>query len=652
MLTRGNLLRVLHATKKGLSKRAFSQAIVMNGIKNNNLFKQFNIHSTINYNNFSTNLFTRQQQDNNISNEEQLQQDAQLGSSIFQFIESIKNDLPLQQFQDMDKLLQALIFQSHHIYRNSNDLQQWKPVFYEMIQILFNNHQMFSNITPDVLSQVQNEIDLFKDSILNSFDKYINLNSSNKEIKIVGNYCKILTNDILVKLLPNIKFNQQLAMKHLDSTIQEMKNFLESDSLPKSMKVSILSRLSLSYLQKQNIDEALHYANEGIEIYPEFTPSYITRASIYTQMGETEKALKDCDTMLSYDPAEIDAYYCKANTYLRIQNLSKALESLDQLISIHPNHPSALAKRSGIHFGLKQYDRAIMDLERAANLNENNTQGIFTEVLYTFDSSADKYAEHLIIALFNKVTGNIVETMKSLDEAIKVDATQPTAYHQKGIINFNMLGNTEDALIEFDKAIQHKDKATSELFLGTLFQDKGLTKLNVFVSRFKNGPPETIPTLDSEPELKEAFDCLQEAVNYLPKSFQLKALTSIGSIYVIMDENDAAVEEFNKAIDSSKEINEALMTKEYKYELAAVYFNRGHVEHTKLKKFDEAIQDYTKAIQLYPANPLFYHFRSLVYIIKGEDEKAKKDTDMEQKITKLQQQRLEQYNKMKQQNPQ
>ncbi|KAL9654548.1 hypothetical protein ABK040_006613 [Willaertia magna] len=120
-----------------------------------------------------------------------------------------------------------------------------------MIQILFNNHQMFSNITPDVLSQVQNEIDLFKDSILNSFDKYINLNSSNKEIKI------------------------------------------------------------LNYLQKQNIDEALHYANEGIEIYPEFTLSYITRASIYTQMGEIEKALKDCDTMLSYDPAEIDAFNFK-----------------------------------------------------------------------------------------------------------------------------------------------------------------------------------------------------------------------------------------------------------------------------------------------------------------------------------------------------
>ncbi|KAL9654739.1 hypothetical protein ABK040_008536 [Willaertia magna] len=413
-----------------------------------------------------------------------------------------------------------------------------------MIQILFNNHQMFSNITPNVLSQVQNEIDLFKDSILNSFDKYINLNSSNKEIKIVGNYCKILTNDILVKLLPNIKFNQQLAMKHLDSTIQEMKNFLESDSLPKSMKVSILSRLSLSYLQKQNIDEALHYANEGIEIYPEFTPSYITRASIYTQMGETEKALKDCDTMLSYDPAEIDAFNFKNQSTTNTTGITDVSEKLKSLLN--DKWCDCLSKFDASNVSndnLQKLYKLAFSKFKPSNMNDTHILGMYDCELNKVTQNVDNRTENLNNQVHNNNNMNTLLNQDSDNNRIRVfsDNKVEVILVTKEVKKINDKKSTikffpkSVKVFDFSPSID-TDRVKALLKFIKLFKKvKSNDDNNYFIVFAGSGKWFTTELLQKEkvgqPVLDDFLVIMKSLFKYNPRQFVDKADQSVAFIY-------------------------------------------------------------------------------------------------------------------------
>ena len=58
--------------------------------------------------------------------------------------------------------------------------------------------------------------------------------------------------------------------------------------------------------------------------------------------------------------------------------------------------------------------------------------------------------------------------------------------------------------------------------------------------------------------------------------------------------------------------------------LAITSFNQG-VENSKLKQFDKAIADYTKAIELDPKSAIAYTARGLAYLKVGKQKEAEAD---------------------------
>ena len=130
-----------------------------------------------NIKNFSTQLNVRNQQ------QEQPLDESALSQHIFQFIQQQSANLPLQNFADLDKLLQTLIFQGHLIFR-AQTMEEWKPVYYEILNILSSNSTIFADIDQTQLSQVEKDVNEFADAIISTFEKYAT--SGGLENKVVG----------------------------------------------------------------------------------------------------------------------------------------------------------------------------------------------------------------------------------------------------------------------------------------------------------------------------------------------------------------------------------------------------------------------------------------------------------------------------------
>jgi tetratricopeptide (TPR) repeat protein len=96
---------------------------------------------------------------------------------------------------------------------------------------------------------------------------------------------------------------------------------------------------------------------------------------------------------------------------------------------------------------------------------------------------------------------------------------------------------------------------------------------------------------------------------------QIQSITymGIGTMACENGKNDEAIKDFTKAIELNPE-------------LADAYSNRGSA-YAEISKFEEAIKDYTKAIGLNPGLAAAYLNRSTVYRKTGRGELAEKDEE-------------------------
>lgn len=645
-------------------------------------------------------------------NTEQHQNQTTLSHNLYQFIQNHKDQLPIDSFKDIDAMIQMVLFQAHLIFRHSHNVQKWSQVYYELVGILHTNARIFSQISnPSQLTDdVTKDIENFKNTLFKICDLYANsedqaqsakkfevspqteeeynLPASDIEREMVGKFASLLIQDIIVSSLPTVTLNGQTEAE-VDNLLNMIENqFLTKysinntqdtqSSLPKSLATVVMMRKAMALLRKQNYNESLDACEKAISIEENFAPSYIHRANIELYQEKFDDAVKDCDTGLKLEPNNADAHMVKALSYIKQEKYEDALNELNNVLQLAPGHVSAISRRSGVHFALGNVSQAILDIEQACTLQQQyypgggamlqqSLQQVFGEMLYSFDSTKDAAIERLIIALFNKVTGNTSESLSYLNEAIEKlaerdassqdnDDIEPVLYHQRGTLLFNLESNTRDAIDSMEKSLEKRQLLRSKYYLGLVLRDHGMALLNSFVSRYRSEPPERIPSFDTEPELEYSYNSLLESLQFLPVESHLKSLSSIGSIYVITDENDKAVDCFTQSIKSitdsygTQDPNETPIYERNQHlrsELAAAYFNRGHVLHTKKTSLDEALEDYNEAIRLNSSNPLFYQYRSTLYKAQGEDEKARQDEEHYQNLTQRQQQRMQQYEELR-----
>ncbi|MCB9196092.1 MAG: tetratricopeptide repeat protein, partial [Flavobacteriales bacterium] len=127
--------------------------------------------------------------------------------------------------------------------------------------------------------------------------------------------------------------------------------------------------------------------------------AYLGRASVYKELGEEEKYLKDIDAVLTIDP----------------KNLSALNEKTSYLIS------------------KSKYDEALTLIKNIQKLDKNNIQAYFNQ------------------GLAQKGKGLYADAIKSFDMVLDLDFTIYDAYYQRGVCH-SKLGNVDEACMNFELA--------------------------------------------------------------------------------------------------------------------------------------------------------------------------------------------------------
>jgi tetratricopeptide (TPR) repeat protein len=139
-------------------------------------------------------------------------------------------------------------------------------------------------------------------------------------------------------------------------------NFIEFTSTSKADELTEQDRLSLG--------SALEDLTQSITLGPT-AQAYRYRGSIYSDMGDSEKAFADFNQAISTDPNYARAYNSRGIAYELAGDYNSAIADYSQAIKLDPYDSIAYYNRGNAYYGKGDNDKAIEDYTQAIKLTPN-----------------------------------------------------------------------------------------------------------------------------------------------------------------------------------------------------------------------------------------------------------------------------------------
>ncbi|GCA73495.1 TPR repeat-containing protein YrrB [Microcystis aeruginosa NIES-2520] len=209
--------------------------------------------------------------------------------------------------------------------------------------------------------------------------------------------------------------------------------------------------------------------------------------------------------------------------------------------------------------------------------------------------------------------GRYEEAIKAFDEAIKQNESENVylAWYGKGLA-LGYLDKYQPAIEAFQQAINTLPKRENlKKFHSSILQnqsvgyrylenyEQALTVINQAISLFPNNPNsynEKYAVLSRLKRYDEGLVAITQAINLAPRAAWYG---NRGNLYYYQQKYDLALSDYSKAI----EINP---------NYAMAYYNRGTV-YSDLQKYDLALSDFSKAIDINPNYADAYYNRGVLY---------------------------------------
>ena len=125
----------------------------------------------------------------------------------------------------------------------------------------------------------------------------------------------------------------------------------EGDGEKKSTESWFYYKVGLTYLQRQQFDQAISLLSKSLETNPEYAAAYETRGAIYNRTKQYDQAISDFNKALEIDPGLAEAYFSRGRAYYVEKEYDKSWEDIkkaqDLGYKIPPEFLADLRKASG-----------------------------------------------------------------------------------------------------------------------------------------------------------------------------------------------------------------------------------------------------------------------------------------------------------------
>jgi len=362
------------------------------------------------------------------------------------------------------------------------------------------------------------------------------------------------------------------AKKQYDEAISALKRAIEL--APND--AAAYEELGKAYLGKKQYNDALSYYKKAIELKPkEDIDGYIGLAQVYSEMENYGEAINTLNKALEIEPNDARLHSELTNAYMIAGRFDDAIKVIDKAvedvyvirgIGVGSESASSLGKRSLINAIKGNFEEARQDAGRAYALNPNE---VWAKSAMSFTYIIDSPP----LAKEGKIT-EAIKILSSIQETPFGRLLEALAYSKMG-----------DLKKSFD--------------IYTLIPEDYLQTKSVFRQQFIDAALESLkPYIDNK---KEAAKSLEAKGQYSD------ALKEYAELLKIADEKEAKEIRSQVAMMIKARPDVAQLPEE-----ARRYVMRAEMA-TKESKFEDALQEYKKAIKIAPFSPALYKGLALSY---------------------------------------
>ena len=435
------------------------------------------------------------------------------------------------------------------------------------------------------------------------------------------------------------------TQKKYDLALEDMDKAIELDS---TNTFAYFNR-AIMYYEQQKYQKAMEDLNRVLKDEPGNALTLYNRGLISAQLGAYEDALEDFDRVLNINPENVLAYFNRASIFIELGMYENALEDYDAAIGLYPDFAKAYMNRS--------YVKNLLGRNREAKADYDTAQKKVAEYRSKNVSDAGSFAD----------TTKKYSSLLSLDaEFAKKDFDDELLQHRdidirlRPLYKFVLSGNKDDVtyalsrkyenpllgvfenslpvgveISNTDFPLDQKEKAAAEaaaygedmtpdrLFLRAMYEylEK---QYNSSLTYYGEAIEESEGKASGYASLYPAFYHMNrgvlraemiEFISSIESNVQVLSMDDTGNTRARVKDQVIRQYDYTDAVDDMKRAAELVP------DLPYVYYNLGNL-YCLSSEHINSIENYTKAIDLYPYMGDAYFNRGLVLIYLKDKEKG------------------------------
>ena len=429
-----------------------------------------------------------------------------------------------------------------------------------------------------------------------------------------------------------------------EAAISDLDHAIELDS---SNTLAYFNR-ALLLSEKKEYRRAMDDLNRVLEDEPGNALTLYNRGLINAQVGEYEAALSDMDRVLNINPENVLAYFNRASIFIEMERWEDALEDYDRAIELYPDFAKAYMNRSYVKSRLGLNQSSKEDYRTAQRkIQEYRARNVTDEG--SFADTTRKYSSLIALdAEFARKDFND-EMLQHRDIDIRLRPMYRYVLAGEKVVDGEMLTRRyENPLLDrfaasspADIEMANRESELSSAQLASLdaviYAQQGgrasflrsvsesySKKYNMALSSLDAAIGQSDASTDAYDHLYKAFYLMNRSVLRAEMIDFIASMQSNVQVLTMDDSRNTRArvkEHVSTDYDYSEAIADAKAAIEILDNIPYLYFNLGNL-HCLSSEHLASIENYTKAISLFPYMGDAYFNRGLVLIYLKDKEKG------------------------------
>ncbi len=342
--------------------------------------------------------------------------------------------------------------------------------------------------------------------------------------------------------------------------------------------------------------------------------TYFNRAIVRSQIGDYNRALEDYNRVAQYSPDNVLLYYNRANLHLHLGDLERSKQDYTRAIELYPDFANAYLNRSHVKM-------LMGDMKGAKSDHTTAERKIAAYKRRLSDTTYSIYAD----------------TTQKFDKLLSFDAQLNQGFERAAENNVSLQDAGMRLIPLFKFTLTRPDSAMvarHDLYhaqrLEDFLQSIGDERL-VLSCEDSRIAPDTLIAIDREiaqRQREEASSWLLYFQRGVSQSLIKQYTNAVATLSLAILENPANPFLYINRSTVRAEMIDFISSIENSYQRISIDSdpaNRLRSGSSRTYNYDDAIEDITKAIKLYPDLAYSYYNRAGLYVISGRLPKAYDD---------------------------